>query len=164
MSLDKHNTIPVDTHVWQIAVRDYKFRFEGKAPKTISPAIYKAVGKHFADIFGDYAGWGHSVLFAADLKTIEGRVKIEEGVDVKTEDLSAKVKVKEEIKEEKMELSRIKVEASSEILPRLERHSSTMSVNQELAGIHLEDGSNTASHESEPGQGARRRQPKRRRQ
>ncbi|KFH65790.1 hypothetical protein MVEG_07893 [Podila verticillata NRRL 6337] len=164
MSLDKHNTIPVDTHVWQIAVRDYKFRFEGKAPKTISPAIYKAVGKHFADIFGDYAGWGHSVLFAADLKTIEGRVKVEEGADVKTEDLSVKVKVKTEIKEEKTDFPQIKVEASGETFPRLERHSSTMSVNQELAGIHLEDTSNTASHENEPGQGARRRQPKRRRQ
>ncbi|KAG0081513.1 8-oxoguanine glycosylase ogg1 [Podila epicladia] len=140
MSLDKHNTIPVDTHVWQIAVRDYKFRFEGKAPKTISPAIYKAVGKHFADIFGDYAGWGHSVLFAADLKNIEGRVKVEDG-DVKTEaDLTVKVKVKKEIKEEKVDSTpRIKSEAPESVLPRLERHSSTMSVNQELARIHLED-------------------------
>ncbi|KAG0354788.1 8-oxoguanine glycosylase ogg1 [Podila minutissima] len=141
MSLDKHNTIPVDTHVWQIAVRDYKFRFEGKAPKAISPAIYKAVGKHFADIFGDYAGWGHSVLFAADLKNIEGRVKIEEG-DFKTEaGLSVKVKVKKEIKEEEIEPTpRIKIEASKEkVIPRLERHPSTTSVNQELAGIHLED-------------------------
>ncbi|KAG0353156.1 8-oxoguanine glycosylase ogg1 [Gamsiella multidivaricata] len=75
MSLDKHNSIPVDTHVWQIAVRDYQFRFEGKVPKTISPTIYKAVGKHFVDLFGDYSGWAHSVLFAADLRTIEGRVK-----------------------------------------------------------------------------------------
>ncbi|KAG0025175.1 8-oxoguanine glycosylase ogg1 [Podila clonocystis] len=167
MSLDKHNTIPVDTHVWQIAVRDYKFRFEGKVPKTISPAIYKAVGKHFADIFGDYAGWGHSVLFAADLKNIEGRVKIEEG-DVKTEvDLSVKVKVKKEIKKEKAESTpRIKIEVPDEnATPRLERHSSTMSVSQELAGIHLEDGSNSVSHKNENSgqEQGRRRQSKRRR-
>ncbi|KAF9316620.1 8-oxoguanine glycosylase ogg1 [Podila horticola] len=166
MSLDKHNTIPVDTHVWQIAVRDYKFRFEGKAPKTISSAIYKAVGKHFADIFGEYAGWGHSVLFAADLKNIEGRVKIEEG-GVKTEaDLIVKVQVKEEIREGKVESTpRIKLEGENTI-PRLERHSSTMSVNQELAGIHLEDGSNLVSHENEnPGhEPGRRRQSKRIRQ
>ena len=57
MSLDKQDVIPVDTHVWQIAVRDYKFRFEGKIPKSISPAVYKAVGKHFLDIFGQYSGY-----------------------------------------------------------------------------------------------------------
>ncbi|KAG0300973.1 8-oxoguanine glycosylase ogg1 [Dissophora globulifera] len=77
MSLDKPNSIPVDTHVWQIAVRDYHFRFAGKVPKNISPAVYKAVGKHFVGIFGEYAGWANSVLFAADLRAIEGRVKID---------------------------------------------------------------------------------------
>ncbi|KAF9170561.1 Nitrilase [Mortierella sp. AD010] len=92
MSLDKHGSIPVDTHVWQIAVRDYQFRFEGKVPKTISSAVYKAVGKHFIGLFGEYSGWASSVLFAADLRVIEGRVKEEPG-------LSA-VKVKEEVIEE----------------------------------------------------------------
>ncbi|KAF9350861.1 8-oxoguanine glycosylase ogg1 [Mortierella sp. AD094] len=97
MSLDKQESIPVDTHVWQIAVRDYKFRFEGKVPNTISPAIYKAVGKHFVDLFGEYSGWAHSVLFAADLRVIEGRVKEEPGSGV--------VKVKEEVIEETTILS-----------------------------------------------------------
>ncbi|KAG0209066.1 8-oxoguanine glycosylase ogg1 [Mortierella sp. NVP41] len=114
MSLDKHEAIPVDTHVWQIAVRDYRFRFEGKVPKAISPAIYKAVGRHFVELFGGYAGWAHSVLFAADLRTIEGRVKedpdavdgislvqvkkevIEEEVVVKTEETASLVVVKQE--------------------------------------------------------------------
>ncbi|KAG0000529.1 8-oxoguanine glycosylase ogg1 [Entomortierella chlamydospora] len=92
MSLDKHGSIPVDTHVWQIAVRDYQFRFEGKVPKTISSAVYKAVGKHFIGLFGEYSGWASSVLFAADLRVIEGRVKEEPG--------SSAVKVKEEVIEE----------------------------------------------------------------
>ncbi|KAF9585240.1 8-oxoguanine glycosylase ogg1 [Lunasporangiospora selenospora] len=73
MSLDKSEAIPVDTHVWQIAIRDYKFRFEGKVPKTMSSGVYKAVSKHFVDLFGEYSGWAHSVLFAADLRVIEGR-------------------------------------------------------------------------------------------
>lgn len=75
MSLDKHNVIPVDTHVWQIAVRDYRFRHEGKVPKTISSTVYKAVGKHFFNLFGDYSGWAHTVLFVADLRTVEGVTK-----------------------------------------------------------------------------------------
>lgn len=104
MSLDKHETIPVDTHVWQIAMRDYRFRFEGKAPKAISPAIYKAVGRHFVDLFGEYAGWAHSVLFAADLRTIEGRVK-EDPDAVKQEVLEEdeRVVLKVEVKTEEEE-------------------------------------------------------------
>ncbi|KAF9906951.1 8-oxoguanine glycosylase ogg1 [Linnemannia zychae] len=120
MSLDKHETIPVDTHVWQIATRDYRFRFEGKAPKAITPAIYKAVGRHFVDLFGGYAGWAHSVLFAADLRTIEGRVKedpdivkveveeeCEKKVVLKVEQQQEEeiVKVEEHIKEIKLEES-----------------------------------------------------------
>ncbi|KAF9933930.1 8-oxoguanine glycosylase ogg1 [Modicella reniformis] len=79
MSLDKHNIIPVDTHVWQIAVRDYQFRYDGKVPKTISSAVYKAVGKHFFNLFGDYSGWAHTVLFVADLRTVEGLTKMDPG-------------------------------------------------------------------------------------
>ncbi|GMF03015.1 unnamed protein product [Ambrosiozyma monospora] len=31
MSLDKHDIVPVDTHVYQIALRDYKFRSKAKS-------------------------------------------------------------------------------------------------------------------------------------
>ncbi|KAF9436538.1 Carbon-nitrogen hydrolase [Entomortierella beljakovae] len=134
MSLDKQETIPVDTHVWQIALRDYKFRFEGKIPKTISPAIYKAVGKHFVNLFGEYSGWAHSVLFAADLRTIEGVVKEESGsiimikeeiIDDEATILSKIVKEEDVVKLEEQEtrdagkgLSDIKLEDSS-IQPKL---------------------------------------------
>lgn len=125
MSLDKQDAIPVDTHVWQIAVRDYKFRHEGKVPKTITSTIYKAVGKHFVDLFGEYSGWASSVLFAADLRTIEGRVKIEDpdGITyvVKAEPkeeatlLLSSVKVEEQdlVKLEVAEVSRDEDEESS---------------------------------------------------
>ena len=66
MGLGWGESVPVDTHVWQIAQRDYKF---GKIKtKTFNKAMYDAVGDHFRGIWGDYAGWAHSVLFTADLR------------------------------------------------------------------------------------------------
>ncbi|KAF8947596.1 8-oxoguanine glycosylase ogg1 [Haplosporangium gracile] len=129
MSLDKHETIPVDTHVWQIAMRDYRFRFEGKVPKAISPAIYKAVGKHFVDLFGGYAGWAHSVLFAADLRTIEGRVKEDPNV------------VKQEVVEEEVERVVVKVEVKTEeklVVVKQEIEEETV-VTEHIKDIELED-------------------------
>ncbi|OLL25259.1 N-glycosylase/DNA lyase [Neolecta irregularis DAH-3] len=81
MSMDKPGSIPVDTHVWQIAQRDYQFRVKAK---TMSAATYDAVGDFFRDLWGEYAGWAHSVLFTADLKGFKERL-----IDIKTE----KVKV-----------------------------------------------------------------------
>ncbi|CAG8460239.1 4162_t:CDS:2 [Acaulospora colombiana] len=86
MSLDKHNAIPVDTHVWQIAKRKYGFGGKGETrnTKTLTSRSYEAVGDHFRKLFGDYSGWAHSlftyvtyrngqVLFTADLKAFEDR-------------------------------------------------------------------------------------------
>ncbi|TPX59910.1 hypothetical protein PhCBS80983_g02136 [Powellomyces hirtus] len=67
MSLDKHESIPVDTHVWQIAKRDYKISGLAAA-KSMTPKNYLAIGDFFREIFGDYAGWAHSVIFTADLR------------------------------------------------------------------------------------------------
>ncbi|EXF82740.1 8-oxoguanine DNA-glycosylase [Colletotrichum fioriniae PJ7] len=81
MGLGWGEAVPVDTHVWQIAQRDYKF---GKTKtKTFNKAMYDAVGDHFRELWGKYAGWAHSVLFTADLKTFSERtVKKEEGQTV----------------------------------------------------------------------------------
>ncbi|CAG8433043.1 6330_t:CDS:2 [Ambispora gerdemannii] len=74
MSLDKQNAIPVDTHVWQIAKREYGFDTKpGKSPKTLTNRMYEEISDHFRTLFGDYSGWAHSVLFAADLKVFENR-------------------------------------------------------------------------------------------
>jgi N-glycosylase/DNA lyase len=64
-SLDQSAAIPVDTHVWDIATRDYSPAL--LAHKSLTPAVYEAVGDVFRDRFGDKAGWAHSVLFAAEL-------------------------------------------------------------------------------------------------
>ncbi|OBZ87276.1 N-glycosylase/DNA lyase [Choanephora cucurbitarum] len=92
MSLDHSESIPVDTHVWQIALRDYGFK--SKKVKTLNQKLYVEVGDHFRVLFGDYSGWAHSVLFTADLKgfekkTVEKRkvsiddVKVEEQITIK---------------------------------------------------------------------------------
>ncbi|KAI9735678.1 MAG: 8-oxoguanine glycosylase ogg1 [Cirrosporium novae-zelandiae] len=70
MGLGWGEAVPVDTHVWQIAQRDYKFG-RGKH-KSLTKATYDAVGDHFRRLWGMEAGWAHSVLFTADLKTFRG--------------------------------------------------------------------------------------------
>lgn len=87
MGLGWGEAVPVDTHVWQIAVRDYKFA-KAKS-KTFSKVMHEAVGDHFRGLWGKYAGWAQSVLFTANLKTFSDRltVKVEDGaVKVKEED------------------------------------------------------------------------------
>lgn len=90
MGLGWGESVPVDTHVWQIAQRDYKF---GKSKtKTFNKAMYDAVGDHFRALWGKYAGWAHSVLFTADLREFSNRGTMKEETEV--------VKIKEEIVEE----------------------------------------------------------------
>ncbi|KAG5950842.1 hypothetical protein E4U53_004317 [Claviceps sorghi] len=86
MGLGWGESVPVDTHVWQIAQRDYKF---GKTKtKTFNKAMYDAIGDHFRQIWGDYAGWAHSVLFTADLREFsdrKARIRDVELIKVKSE-------------------------------------------------------------------------------
>ncbi|KAI5800663.1 DNA glycosylase [Pyronema domesticum] len=85
MSLDKKGAVPVDTHVLQIAQRDYGF---GKTKnKTLTTKTYDAIGEHFRNLWGEEAGWAHSVLFTADLKSFS-----EQLVKTKTETTSVSVK------------------------------------------------------------------------
>ena len=84
MGLGWAESVPVDTHVWQIAQRDYKF---GKKAKTFNKAMYDAVGDHFRGMWGKYAGWAHSVLFTADLRQFAGQGAVkEESVTTETKE------------------------------------------------------------------------------
>lgn len=69
MGLGWGEAVPIDTHVWQIAVRDYKFKGGAKG-QAMNKVIYEAVSGRFRELWGEYAGWAHSVLFAADLKSL----------------------------------------------------------------------------------------------
>lgn len=77
MSLDKHDCIPVDTHVWQIAKRDYNFKTKktsGDKATALTKAEYEEIGIFFKSLWGEFAGWAHSVLFTADLKDLNNGI------------------------------------------------------------------------------------------
>lgn len=61
-----HHTeaVPVDTHLWQAAVRLYFPEFEGKS---LTDQRYQKVGDHFRAKFGKLAGWAHQYLFFENL-------------------------------------------------------------------------------------------------
>ncbi|QSZ30011.1 hypothetical protein DSL72_004529 [Monilinia vaccinii-corymbosi] len=105
MGLGWGEAVPVDTHVWQIAQRDYRFG-KGKH-KSLTKATYDAIGDHFRALWGKEAGWAHSVLFAADLKTFSDKL-VTQVVEVKADELEVKkekkVTVKREHPSEEMEV------------------------------------------------------------
>lgn len=92
MSLDKHSIVPLDTHMFQIATRDYKLKVKGGARG------YAELQNKFRDIWGDYAGWAHSVLFAGDLP------------DLKQELIDLKEEIKAEREESVSKPKRVKIE------------------------------------------------------
>ncbi|QRV86709.1 N-glycosylase/DNA lyase [Ceratobasidium sp. AG-Ba] len=69
MSLDKAEVVPVDTHVQQIATKMYGFKSRAGQSKSMNPKLYSEIATKFTDTWGPYAGWAHSVLFTADLKS-----------------------------------------------------------------------------------------------
>lgn len=73
-ALDKPQAIPVDTHVWQIAQRNYLPELRGRS---LTERVYWQVGNFFRQRFGDYAGWAHNLLFAAELPQFRNRVRAE---------------------------------------------------------------------------------------
>lgn len=116
MGLGWGEAVPVDTHVWQIAQRDYRFG-KGKH-SSLTKATYDAVANKFRSLWGKEAGWAHSVLFTADLRAFSERLvaKVEtkdekttvkpdpDGATVektKIEKRSVSKKVKRELEEER---------------------------------------------------------------
>ncbi|KAG5513528.1 hypothetical protein PMAC_000960 [Pneumocystis sp. 'macacae'] len=71
MSLDKPSAIPIDTHIWQIAQRDYNFNAE--KCKIINKRLYNKVGEYFRNLWGSYAGWAQCILFVSDLSIFKNR-------------------------------------------------------------------------------------------
>ncbi|KAM9855804.1 N-glycosylase/DNA lyase [Aulostomus maculatus] len=101
MSLDKADAVPIDTHVWQIAKRDYKYA-AGRELKTLTDKVHKDIGNFFRNLWGPYAGWAQSVVFCADLKKFQKlkdlpnvkRPKTEEGSEDEWRVACKKTKVK----------------------------------------------------------------------
>ncbi|XP_007248022.3 N-glycosylase/DNA lyase [Astyanax mexicanus] len=101
MSLDKSEAVPVDTHVWQIAKRDYNCA-AGHGQKTLTDKLYNEIGDFFRKLWGCYAGWAHSVLFCADLKKFQNlkEVAVKEEKKEKIKRLTNRTKKKTVKKEE----------------------------------------------------------------
>ncbi|KAI8940452.1 hypothetical protein NX059_004138 [Plenodomus lindquistii] len=103
-------SVPVDTHVWQIAQRDYRFG-KGKH-SSLTAATYIAIGNHFRKMWGKEAGWAHSVLFTADLKAFSERAVAK--IEVKEEAITIKeaedVVVETTVKKESSKRKRVKKE------------------------------------------------------
>lgn len=127
MGLGWGEAVPVDTHVWQIAQRDYKFG-KGKH-SSLTKATYDAVANHFRKLWGKEAGWAHSVLFTADLRVFSER-------------LTAKVEVKEEPAESGNKSQIIKKEVKKVVVkreldevdakPKLEIEETTMTTSERV--------------------------------
>ena len=67
-SLDATSSVPVETHVWRIACRDYDDENGTlRNAKSVTKKLYEHVGNVFYERFGPYAGWAHSLMFAAEL-------------------------------------------------------------------------------------------------
>lgn len=96
MGLGWGEAVPVDTHVWQIAMRDYKFGGKSKN-KTLTKALYDAVGDHFRELWGSQAGWAHSVLFTADLRTFSDRLVEKAPEDDSAAEVAVKVETKDDV-------------------------------------------------------------------
>jgi N-glycosylase/DNA lyase len=136
-------SVPVDTHgesnthpelclsnsfaVWQIAQRDYRF---GKGShKSLTKATYDAIGNHFRKLWGQEAGWAHSVLFTADLRSFADRLAATKKVDIKVKEEDSEVKIETEVttavtltapkEEADVETGEVKVEEDLETKPAL---------------------------------------------
>ncbi|KAM3871765.1 N-glycosylase/DNA lyase [Diretmus argenteus] len=104
MSLDKADAVPVDTHVWQIAKRDYNCA-AGTGQKSLTDKLHRDIGDFFRELWGPYAGWAHSVLFCADLKKFQKLKEMpplkqeeeEEEEEKKVVNKKAKIKTEEEL-------------------------------------------------------------------
>ena len=77
-AMDCPEAIPVDTHVWTMAVRDMDPSLA--KCKSITPRVYERVGRLFRDRFGSHVGWAHTLLFAAELPAFKAAAASGEGV------------------------------------------------------------------------------------
>jgi N-glycosylase/DNA lyase len=98
-SLQGDECIPVDTHVWNIAIRDYDTDGILKTNvKSLTPTNYKLVGDTFRKRFPNRAGWAHSLLFVAELPSFRGLLPTyitKEMDDFRNEEKERKKKQKE---------------------------------------------------------------------
>lgn len=75
-SLDQAGVVPLDVHVLDIAQRDFGHTemWQKEKTKSLTASRMAMINACFHESFGDYAGWAHSLLFAAELKVFEAHL------------------------------------------------------------------------------------------
>mmetsp|Transcript_44877 Transcript_44877/g.43460 ORF Transcript_44877/g.43460 Transcript_44877/m.43460 type:complete len:120 (+) Transcript_44877:551-910(+) len=74
-SMDCSDSIPVDTHVFQIAKR-LGYIKGLKDQKSMNEKTYNEIGDAYRKKFGKKAGWAHSILFAGDLSSFQEKLPV----------------------------------------------------------------------------------------
>mmetsp|Transcript_49811 Transcript_49811/g.89100 ORF Transcript_49811/g.89100 Transcript_49811/m.89100 type:complete len:398 (-) Transcript_49811:376-1569(-) len=75
-SLDRTSLVPVDTHVWQMALRYMDDTWTGNEKSSLTAKRYDSIYNFFVSSFGLYCGWAHSILFAAAIHRKELDLKM----------------------------------------------------------------------------------------
>jgi len=100
MSLDQTGSVPIDTHMLTIAKR---YLPHLRNQKTVTDRVYREVGDYFRQLYGEYAGWAHSVLFSADLKHLQETVLNLSDSGLHTENTQGKKRKKKNSKQQDSE-------------------------------------------------------------
>ncbi|KAK7207713.1 mitochondrial glycosylase/lyase [Myxozyma melibiosi] len=66
MSFDCHESVPIDTHVFNIVKRRYSPKTK-MVSKTMSKVVYDELSLYLRDLWGPYAGWAQAVIFISEL-------------------------------------------------------------------------------------------------
>lgn len=85
MSLNKHDVIPIDTHIYKIAVRDYNLisQMDHKnITKSLSKKSIFLIKDYFKKLFGSHAGWAQSFLFTSELSNLKNGLNIKKSISV----------------------------------------------------------------------------------
>jgi len=138
-SLDQTGSIPVDTHVWQIALRDYDPLFTLRSAKSLTPMVYEQVGTVFRDRFPVKAGWAHSVLFAAELPEFRAKLPLALQTEMKEfidNSRSAK-KIESSLKLEKKKEKIKEKEANPEVEVKTEKLSKKIKYEEDHELAHV---------------------------
>lgn len=61
INVHQREVVPVDTHVHQIAIKHYGMRGSSGTKQNMTPKLYDEVNNKLTAVWGEYAGWAHSV-------------------------------------------------------------------------------------------------------
>lgn len=65
MSLNQTQIVPIDTHMFKLAVNHFKWA----CPRSsLSKNIHALLRSNYQSLFGEYSGWAHLILFAFSLQ------------------------------------------------------------------------------------------------